>query len=132
MFRLKVVTPQRVFFEAAVKTLVIRGIEGDLAVMKGTTPLLTPTKISVATLHLEDGTRKLAAVGRGYIAVEKNGATLVTESAEWPEDIDVARAEAAKKRAESYLNTQSEDIDYERARIALLKAINRINVAGKK
>ncbi|MDO5734100.1 MAG: ATP synthase F1 subunit epsilon [Eubacteriales bacterium] len=132
MFRLKVVTPHRMFFEAAVKTLVIRGIEGDLAIMKGTTPLLTPTKISVCTLHLEDGSKKEAALGRGYIAVDQNGATLVVESAEWPEDIDLERAHKAKERAEAYLQAKDKQIDYERAKIALAKAINRINAANKK
>lgn len=132
MFRLKVVTPHRIFFEAALKTLVVRGIEGDLAIMKGTSPLLTPTRISVATLYFEDGTKKLAALGRGYIAVDQDGATLVTESAEWPEDIDVARAEEARARAEAYLEKKDGNIDYERARIALAKAINRIDAAGRK
>lgn len=132
MFHLKVVTPDKIFLDEEVKMLIVRGVEGDLAVMKGLEPLVTPVKVSKMRVTYRDGEEKEAAISQGYLSVEPDITTLVVESAEWPEEIDLRRAEEAKRRAENRLSAKgSDDTDFLRAKLALSRAINRISVKGK-
>lgn len=128
-FHLKIVTPDRYFFEGDVDMVIVRGIEGDLAILKDRSPIATPLKIGKVRIF-QDGTEKVAAVVEGYITAIDNDVTIVTEAAEWPDEIDIQRAEEAKKRAESLLQKQRSDINYARAQAALQRAINRIEVSS--
>ena len=78
-------------------------------------------------LNYPDGTERTAVLCGGYMEVTKEKTTIVTDSAEWPEEIDKNRAEAAKKRAEDRLNKQTEGLDVARAELALKRALMRIN-----
>ncbi|NLC04068.1 MAG: F0F1 ATP synthase subunit epsilon [Tissierellia bacterium] len=127
-FDLDIVTPDRLFFSEKVEMIIVRGLEGDLAVLKGRTPLTTPLKIGQVRVF-QDGKERLAAVVNGYISVLGNKTTIVTECAEWPEEIDVERAEEARKRAEEILKRNDPDVDFIRAEAALKRAINRLKTA---
>lgn len=128
---LEIVTPEKAFFEGEVDNVIVRGLEGDLAILKDRTPIATPLKIGKARVITGEKER-VAAVVEGYITVLDNKVTIVTDAAEWPEEIDVKRAEEAKKRAEKRINSKSEDIDLTRAEAALRRAINRLHVANRK
>ncbi|MDR7869475.1 MAG: F0F1 ATP synthase subunit epsilon [Tissierellaceae bacterium] len=128
-FHLEIVTPDRLFFEGQVDMVIVRGLEGDLAILKDHSPITTPLKIGMVKIQI-DGKERIAAVVQGYITVLDNKVTIVTEAAEWPDEIDIKRAEEAKRRAELLLQQQSNDINYPRAHIALLRAINRIKVSN--
>lgn len=128
MFQLEIVTPEKLFFSEEVKMVIVRGIEGDLAILKNRAPITTPLKIGKVRIE-QDGEERIAAVVDGYISVSNNKATIVTESAEWPDEIDVERAEAARKRAEERLNKQPSGMDVMRAELALKRAMNRIEVS---
>ena len=82
-FDLDIVTPDRLFFSEKVEMIIVRGLEGDLAVLKGRTPLTTPLKIGQVRVF-QDGKERLAAVVNGYISVLGDKTTIVTECAEWP------------------------------------------------
>lgn len=129
-FTLEIVSPDRKFFEDEVEMVVVRGIEGDLGILKNHTPLVTPLAIGRVKIK-QNGEYREAAVAEGYVDINKTKTTIVTDAAEWPDEIDLNRAELAKKRAEEKLKRKDDDIDYSRAEIALKKAINRINVAKK-
>lgn len=131
LFHLEIVTPDRVFFSDDVEMVIVRGIEGDLAVLKGRAPITTPLKIGKVRIFQNDE-EKVAAVVDGYISVIDNKTTIVTEAAEWPSEIDVDRAQSAKNRAEALLNKKTEGIDLLRAEFALKRAINRLEVANLK
>lgn len=130
-FTLEIVTPDRKFFEDEVEMVVVRGLEGDIGILKNHTPLVTPLAIGRVKIK-QNGEYKIAAVAEGYLDVTKTKTTIVTDAAEWPEEIDLNRAELSKKRAEEKLKKKDKDIDYERAEIALKKAINRINIAKRR
>lgn len=125
-FHLKVVTPDRVFFEGEVDQLIVRGIEGDFAVLPNMSPFVTRIDICRMRVYF-DGRERIAAVAGGYIDVRDNNVLLVANACEWPEEIDVARAEQAKERAEKRLQ-QPDGLDTTRAEIALKKAINRLKL----
>lgn len=128
MLQLNIVTPDKPFYEEEVDMVIVRGIEGDLAVMKNTSPITTPLRIGAIRIFKGDE-EKVAAVVDGYLTVVDNVATVVTESAEWPHEIDVERAEAAKRRAEERLKNQKSEIDVLRAEMALKRAINRLDIS---
>jgi len=130
-FQLKIVTPDRSFYSDEVEMVILRGIEGDLAILKNRAPLITPLDIGKIRI-VKDGKEKVAAVVDGYVTVSKNKTTVITDSAEWPEEIDVERAEEAKERAEKRLKEKPEGLDIDRAEYALKRAINRLEVANLK
>ncbi len=128
MFHLRIVTPERLFFSEDVEMVIVRGIEGDLAVLKGRAPITTPLRICKIRIF-QNKVERVAAVVDGYISVIDDQTTIVTESAEWPDEIDVERAEEAKKRAQERLDGKKENIDVDRAELALKRAINRLNIS---
>lgn len=130
-FMLEIVTPDREFFSDEVDMVIVRGIEGDLAVLENRAPLLTPLAIGKVRIS-KDGKEKIAAIVDGYISVQKEKTTIITDSAEWPEEIDIDRAEKAKKRAEKRLKENHEGLDIVRAEYALKRALNRLEVANIK
>lgn len=128
---LKIVTPEREFFSGEVDRVIVRGVEGDLAVLKNRAPIVTPLAIGKIRI-LKDGEERVAAAVNGYISVDKDGTTIITDSAEWPGEIDVKRAEEAKLRAEKRLKERPEGLDIDRAELALKRALNRLEVANLK
>lgn len=130
-FPLEIVTPDRMFFSGEVESVIVRGVDGDLAVLKNRAPLVTPLKIGKVRIII-DGKEKVAALCNGYIKVSKEKTTIISDSAEWPEEIDIKRAEEAKERAEKRLKEKPSGIDTKRAELALRRALNRLDVAKMK
>ena len=130
-FSLEIVTPDKKFFDEEVEMVSVTGIEGQLGIMKNHIPLVTPLAISKIKIK-QNGQTRVAAVAEGYVDVKKDKTIIVTDAAEWPDEIDVNRAELAKKRAEEILESKRDNVDFTRAEIALKKAINRIDVSKNK
>lgn len=131
MLELEIVTPDRSFFSGEVEMVIARGQEGDLAVMENRSPITTPLKIGKIRIF-EAGKERVASICEGYMSVLNNKVTIVTHSAEWPEEIDIERAERALKRAEERLKNKPEGLDVMRAKLAIKRALNRINVKNSK
>jgi F-type H+-transporting ATPase subunit epsilon len=113
-----------------VDEVVIPGSEGYFGVLPGHTPLLAT--LSVGELAYRRGTEwNYVVLAFGFAEVQPGGVTVLAETAERPAEIDIARAEASKRRAEERLSKPPIDIDFERARIALLKSLIRLQVAAK-
>ena len=95
---LKVVTPDKLFFEGEIDMLVARTIEGDVGILLNHSPLVTI--LDIGRLVIKDGDeRKVAACAGGYIDVRNNNITVVSDACEWEDEIDINRAERAKERA---------------------------------
>lgn len=129
-FMLEIVTPDRKFFEEEVDMVIVRGVAGDLGILRGHTPLVTSLDIGKIKIK-QAGDTRIAAIAGGYIEVTRDKTTIISDAAEWPEEIDIERAEEAKHRAEERLQRR-DNIDVARAEIALRKAVNRIKVAEEK
>lgn len=130
MISLKIVTPDGTGWQGEVDRVVVRGVEGDLAMMKSTAPIVTPLAIGHLRVFNEDGSEWIAAVTDGYVSMKDDVCTVATDAFEWASDIDVERARGAKERAETRLEEAShnEEIDYERAQLALKRAVNRLRL----
>lgn len=126
--RLEIVTPERKVFEEDIDMVVVEGVEGQLGILPNHIPLLTALKIGPLRIK-KDGKEDEIAVGGGFMEVTKNKVIILAETAELPEDIDVERAEEARRRAENYLLHRDEH-DQVRAELALQRALNRIKVAS--
>lgn len=126
--RLEIVTPERKVFEEDIDMVVVEGVEGQLGILPNHIPLLTALKIGPLRVK-KDGKEDEIAVGGGFMEVTKNKVIILAETAELPEDIDVERAEEARRRAENYLLHRDEH-DQVRAEMALQRALNRIKVAS--
>ena len=128
--RLEIVTPDRAVVAEQVDEVEIPGAEGYFGVLPGHTPLLAMLK--VGELWYRKGSERFyLSIAFGFAEVLPDRVTILAELVERPEEIDVARAEAARKRAEERLAKPSPDVDFERARIALLKSLIRIQVSTR-
>ena len=107
--------------------VVARAIDGEFAVMKGHLPLVAALTIAPVRVK-KDGKEKQVAVFNGFLEINDDHVNIVAPQVELAEDIDVARAQAAKKRAEERLASKSADIDTDRAQLALNRALLRLRV----
>jgi F-type H+-transporting ATPase subunit epsilon len=127
---LEVVTPDRALIREEVDEIQLPGSEGYLGVLPGHTPLLTSLK--VGELWYRSGTEKhYLAIAGGFVEILPDRVTVLAQIAERAEEIDIRRAEAAKQRAEERLARPSSDMDFERARIAMMKSLIRLQVASR-
>ncbi len=127
---LEIVSADRLLVRDDVDEVEIPGAGAYFGVLPGHTPLLA--LLQVGELWYRKGQEKFyLSLAFGFAEVQADRVTILAEIAEKAEDIDVARAEAAKKRAEERLTKPLVDMDFERARIALLKALIRLQVASR-
>lgn len=129
MYKLVVVTPERKVFEGEVKSIVVRTVVGDIGVLAGHASYVAPIDTGRLNVVSENGS-KLAAVSGGFVRVAKNQTTILTNTCEWADEIDVERAKTAQEKAEKRINSKHGDIDV--AELKLKRALNRIDVAGDK
>lgn len=129
-FQLEIVTPEKLVVKDAVEELQMPGANGYLGILPGHAPLITELAIGELTYKIGGTTHRLA-VAWGFAEVLPDRVTILAETAERPEDIDVARAQESKSRAEERLKSGSTDVDYDRAEKALQRAETRLAVAGK-
>ena len=106
-------------YSQQVDSIIATGVDGELGILPGHIPMVTPLKIAPIIIKTEEN--KQVAIGGGFIEVRKDKVVVLAESAEFPESIDVDRARAAKERAERRLASQSnqDHFDHRRAEIAL-------------
>lgn len=131
LFTLKVITPNRIFFEEEVDFVEMVTTEGEIGVYKNHIP--TTMILSPGTLKIHKGTTvRKAAVHSGFVIILQDMVRVMAEIAEWPDEIDINRATEAKNRAERRLGSpESKDNDWKRAEMALKRSLTRINITQK-
>jgi F-type H+-transporting ATPase subunit epsilon len=128
--QLQIVSAEKSLVNEQVDEVQIPGAEGYLGILPGHTPLLAT--LQVGELWYRRGQeRTYLAIAFGFVEVQPDRVTILAQIAELADQIDAARAEAAKKRAEERLGKPASDTDFERARIAQLKAYVRLQVASR-
>jgi F-type H+-transporting ATPase subunit epsilon len=127
---LQIVTPDRLVVREQVDDVQIPGSEGYFGVLPGHTPMLAA--LAIGELWYRKGPEKTyLSIAGGFAEVLPDRVTLLATLAEKADEIDVARAESAKQRAEQRLAQPKTDLDYERARAALQKSIIRLQVSSR-
>ena len=125
-FKIKIICPDRVFYEGEAEMVEFTASEGDIGIYKNHIPLTTAIKPGILTITDDQGGRK-AAVHAGFAEVLGDSVTILAEVAEWPDEIDVERAQSAEERARERIAARGEGIDLDRASVALQRALARIN-----
>lgn len=129
--RLEIVTPQKKVFSEDVNFLVAPGTDGELGILPEHAPLITSLNIGVLRIQQDRDFIKVVVSG-GFMEVRNSKVTVLATSAERADEIDVARAERAKKRAEERLAAKAAEVDMLRAELALKRAIIRLRAANDK
>ena len=124
VFELEIIPPDRVFYKDQVTMVEFNTTEGEIGIYPGHIPLTVIVKPGVLTITGEE--KKEAALHTGFATILQDKVTIMAETVEWPEEIDLRRAEAAKERAETRLREGKTDTDIARAETALLRAMARI------
>jgi F-type H+-transporting ATPase subunit epsilon len=125
---LQIVTPDRMIVHEQVDEVEIPGSEGYFGVLPGHTPMLA--SLAVGEMWYRKGQEKeFLALAYGFAEVLPDRVTILARIAERAQEVDIERAEAARKRAEERLAQARSDLDYERARLALLKSVTRLSVS---
>lgn len=126
-FELEVLQPERIFFKDKVEMIVVRAIDGEIGIMAGHEPIVTP--IGIGKLKIKKGGKwREAAIAGGILEVNQNKVVILSDAVEWPEEIDRQRALAAKERAEKKLQQKLSPEEFERYQAALYRAINRLKM----
>ena len=127
-FTLKIITPDGVKFSGECESLLVRTSEGDLEILAGHTDLLATVDIGRARIRVGK-TDRVGAIQGGTLTVLSGVVTLLPITFEFADEIDLARAERAKERAEQTLAASQSNAIEDIARAKLMRALNRISVA---
>lgn len=127
---LEIVTPDRAIVKEQVDEVQLPGSEGYLGVLPGHAPLVTTLQVGEMWYRKGQETKYLA-LAFGFAEVLPDRVTVLAQIAERAEDIDASRAEAAKVRAEQRVTSADSGLDFERARIAMMKSLVRLQVASR-
>ena len=126
-FKLRIITPDRVFYEGNAKMVEFNTTEGEIGVLPGHIPMTVVIKPGILTITEEEET-KTAALHAGFVEILQDSVIVLAEIVEWPTEIDTERAEAARQRAEERIKNHTPETDMARAETALLRAMARISI----
>ena len=130
-FKLEIVSPRRVVFTGDATSVSLPGAVGGFQVLHAHAPLLSSLVVGTMKLRTTGGDEVLYATSGGFVEVRNNVVTVVVESAERADEIDVDRARHSAERAQERLRSRSADIDVSRAEASLARALNRLHVAER-
>ena len=128
MYNLSIVTPEKIFYEDEITSLIAPGSEGYLGVLTDHAPLITALVPGKLTVKDHDNQELFFSVGGGFMEVLKNQVTILAHSIEFVKDIDLERAKRAMDRARLRLRSREKGIDIPRAMAALRRAENRLSL----
>ncbi|WP_175990025.1 F0F1 ATP synthase subunit epsilon [Bacillus sp. Marseille-Q1617] len=128
--KVNIVTPDGPVYDSEVEMVSTKAQSGELGILPGHIPMVAPLQIGAVRLN-KGGNTELVAVSGGFLEVRPEQVTILAQTAETAEAIDVQRAKEAKSRAEGRMQAQKDDVDFRRAELALKRAMNRINVSER-
>lgn len=126
--KLQIVTPTRVLCDESVDMVIFRATTGDMGILPNHEPVVATLNYGILRFK-QEGKERVATVMSGFAQVQPDQVTILTDAAEWPEEIDLERAKQAKKRAMERLEDK-EHYNPARAEVALQKALVRIETVN--
>ena len=129
-YMLDIVTPDKSFYNGEVDMTIIRTSTGDMGILRDHEPTVAPLSIGAIRIKIGEQMQE-AACSSGFVNIEEDHVTIITDAAEWAGEIDVERARAAAERAKERLEGQGQGVDVGRAKVSLTRAMNRVHVAQK-
>ena len=127
-FELSIATPEKQFYEGEAECVILKTTSGEIGVLAGHVPSLVA--LAAAPLRVKKGDQWLeAALSGGFAEITTDSVSILVDTAEWPEEIEVSRALEAKRRAEERMLVRQSEVEYIRSLVALQRALTRITVA---
>lgn len=131
-FGLKIISSDRLFYEGRCRKMIIPAPDGELGILPNHENMVIAVNVGDARMEIEEGVWTDVAVGAGFAEVVNNRVTILVDTAERPDEIDVRRAEEAKERAEEQLRQKQSIQEYYRTQASLARAMNRLKVSRGK
>ena len=128
-FGLKIIASDRVFYEGRCRKLILPAPDGEMGILANHENMVIAVTVGDARMEIEEGNWVDVAVGAGFAEVVNNRVTVLVDTAERPEEIDVRRAEEAKERAEEQMRQKQSIQEYYRTQASLARAMNRLKVS---
>lgn len=130
-FKLKIITPEKIFFNDETEQIIVRTTEGDIGILAGHENYVADLPAGPFRVKI-DGKYKIAAISGGAIKVSKDAVTILAMAAEWAEDIDSEWAKRSHEDAIKRINESKSDYEHRRAELKLKRALNRIKISSMK
>ena len=124
---LKVYTPTREFFDGSATMVEFTTTEGNVGIYPKHVPTTAIIAPGTLTIHSDTQEKRCATLMSGFVEIEEESVTILAEVCEWPDEIDEARANEARIRAERRISEKATDLDLSRAELALKRALVRID-----
>ena len=131
-FGLKIIASDRVFYIGRCRKLILPAPDGKMGILPDHENMVIAISVGDARMEIEEGSWVDIAVGAGFAELVNNRVTILVDTAERPEEIDVRRAEEAKERAEEQLRQKQSLQEYYRTQASLARAMNRLKVSQGK
>lgn len=128
-FQFQIFTAQRQVLNTEIESVILPTTEGEIGIYRNHAPLVTALAIGVVQYGPKQERKQRAAVTGGFAEMNNNVLTVYASAAELAEEIDIMRAKQAQERAERHLAQKHEDLDFNRAQVALQRALTRIKAA---
>jgi F-type H+-transporting ATPase subunit epsilon len=127
-FQLKVITPEKTFFEGETTQMIVRTTEGDIGILANHTSLVASLPSGPLKIMQDNGEYRLAAVSAGLIKVGGNKVNIFADAVEWADEIDIEWAKRSEENAKQRIAAKKSERDFDLAELKLKRALNRINV----
>ena len=126
-FYVEILTPERKFFWGDVEAIIVKTPTGEMGILKGHIPMVVFIDTGIIKIKKDDKWIE-AVLSEGFMEVKRDRTVLLVDTAEWPDEIDVNRAQAAKRRAEERLLRRMNRTEYIQTKAALARAMARLKV----
>lgn len=130
-FKLEIITPERIVFSGEATSVSAPGTQGGFQILHSHAPFISTIEIGEMKVKDKNGSDLLYAASGGFVEVKDNSVVVLAESAELSTEIDVQRAKISNERARKRLHAKDPGIEIERARLSMLRSLNRLRVASK-
>lgn len=129
-YKLEIITPERIFFEGMVESVIIPSEDGFMSVQKGHEPLVAAIDVGPIKINV-DGEWKECSTSEGFMEVRPDETLIFAQAVEWPEDIDLRRAQEAAERAKEKMRQKQSWNEHKQSQIALARAMVRMRVGRR-
>lgn len=128
LFKLNIFTPERLFFSDDVEAVDVGLPDGRAEFLAGHTPMIAPVTVTTTRIKNKDGKWIEAFSSEGFVDVRRDGVMIFVQTCEWPEEIDINRAEAARIHAEEQLRQKHSMAEYQKSKMDLARAMERLRI----
>ena len=130
-YTLEIITPERIFYRGEVQSVIVPTTDGYMSVQKMHEPMVAALQIGEMKLQMEDGEWQSCITSSGFVEVRPDETIIFSQTVEWPDEIDLRRAQEAKERAQERMRQKKSYQEYMQNQISLARAMVRLRVGRK-